>query len=188
VDSVALWLNRDGHDKYRYITLGFGSKLSRLAILTDANSVDGESNSSRMLPELTQFGGAALTSSKYFAKPGLDSLRAMLNHADRYGLKWIIVRDSYYDPLLYFAGWRQVDELDDKTIAIWSKDGVPPATPMNSAQIPPHWQGIMWGTLPLAFSILAILMIFIPDDESAPHHVSGALVSQENLVPGEMNS
>jgi hypothetical protein len=188
VDSVALWLNRDGHDKYRYITLGFGSKLSRLAILTDANSVDGESNSSRMLPELTQFGGAALTSSKYFAKPGLDSLRAMLNHADRYGLKWIIVRDSYYDPLLYFAGWRQVDELDDKTIAIWSKDGVPPATPMNSAQIPPRWQGIMWGTLPLAFSILAIFVVFIPDDESARRRINGALFSQENLVPGEMSS
>ena len=52
------------------------------------------------------------------------SLRAMLNHADRYGLKFIIVRDPYYDPLLYFAGWRQVDSLDDKTITIWSKDGV----------------------------------------------------------------
>jgi hypothetical protein len=188
VDSVALWLNRDGHDKYRYITLGFGSKLSRLAILTDANSVDGESNSSRMLPELTQFGGAALTSSKYFAKPGLDSLRAMLNHADRYGLKWVIVRDSYYDPLLYFAGWRQVDELDDKTIAIWSKDGVPPATPMNSAQIPPRWQGVMWGTLPLAFSILAIFVAFIPDDGSGSPRVDEVLVARENLVSGEITS
>ncbi len=45
VDSVAQWLNRDGHDNYRYITLGFGNKLSRLAVATDANSVDGESNS-----------------------------------------------------------------------------------------------------------------------------------------------
>jgi hypothetical protein len=188
VDSVALWLNRDGHDRYRYITLGFGNKLSRLAILTDADSVDGESNSSRMLPELTQFGGAALTSSKYFAKPGLDSLRAMLNHADRYGLKWVIVRDSYYDPLLYFAGWRQVDELDDKTIAIWSKDGVPPATPMNSAQIPPRWQGIMWGTLPLAFSILAIFVAFIPDDGSGDPLRDEVLSSHENLVAGEIIS
>jgi len=156
------WLNRDGHDNYRYITLGFGNKLSRLAVSTDANSVDGESNSSRMLPELTKYGGAALTSSKYFAKPGLDSLRAMLDHADRYGLKWVIVRDPYYDPLLNFAGWRQVDALDDKTITIWSKDGVPPATPMNSAQMPSRWQGIMWGTLPFGSSILAILVLLIP--------------------------
>ena len=193
VTNVALWLNRDGHDKFRYVTLGFGNKLSRLAILTNADSVDGESNSSRMLPELTKFGGAALTSSKYFAKPGLDSLRAILNHADRYGLKWVIVRDSYYDPLLYFSGWRAVDQLNDKTITIWGKDGVPPATPMNSAQKPPHWQGLMWGTLPIGFSFLAILVIFIPerrnvgfrDDYTGNDYASDLT---ETAVSGEMVS
>lgn len=163
VSPVAEWLNRDGHDSYRYITLGFGNELSRLAILTDATSVDGESNSARMLPELTQYGGAALTSAKYSGKPGLDSLRAMLGHADKYGLKWVIVRDSYYDPLLEFAGWREVDHLDDGTITIWGKDGVPPATPMNAAQRPPHWQGVLWGTLPFGSSILAILVVLIPE-------------------------
>ena len=68
--------------------------------MTDASSVDGEWNSGRMLPELTRYGGGALTSSKYFGKPGLDALRAMLQHADHYGLKWVFVRDPYYDPLL----------------------------------------------------------------------------------------
>jgi hypothetical protein len=163
VEPVAQWLNRDGHNDYRYLTLGFGNKLSRLAVLTDANSVDGESNSARMLPELTKYGGGALTSAKYFGNPGLESLRAMLDHANRYGLKWVIVRDAYYNPLLYFAGWRQVDALDDNTITIWGKDGVPPATPMNAPQIPPHWQGIMWGTLPIGSSILAILLVLMPD-------------------------
>lgn len=187
VDSVAEWLNRDGHDNYRYITLGFGNKLSRLAIETDANSVDGESNSSRLLPELTQFGGAALTSSKYFAKPGLDSLRAMLAHADRYGLKWVIVRDPYYDPLLYFAGWREVDKLDDKTITIWGKDGVPPATPMNAAEMPPPWQGILWGTLPLGSSLLAILVVLVPGD-GRERHPAETPILDEDLVHGGMPS
>ena len=163
VDTVALWLNRDGHDQYRYITLGFGNKIARLAVMTDASSVDGEWNSGRTLPELTQFGGGALTSSKYINKAGLDALRAMLMHADHYGLKWVFVRDHYYDPLLSFAGWRQVDSLEDKTITVWSKDGVPPATPVNSAQMPPHWQGLMWGILPFGSSLLAILVIFIPE-------------------------
>jgi hypothetical protein len=182
VSHVAEWLNRDGHDNYRYLTLGFGNKLSRLAIMTDANSVDGESNSSRMLPELTKFGGAALTSSKYFDEPGLDSLRAMLAHADRYGLKFIIVRDSYYDPLLYFAGWRQVDQLDDKTIAIWSKDGVPPATPMNAAQMPPRWQGVMWGTLPFGFSIMALLVIWLPERRARGFRDDEEVMSSEELM------
>jgi len=163
VEPVARWLNRDGHDAYRYITLGFGNKLSRLAILTDATSVDGESNSARMLPELTAYGGGALTDAKYFGTGGLDSLRAMLRHADHYGVRWVIVRDPFYEPLLVFSGWRHVDNLEDNTITIWAKDGVAPATPMNLSQIPPAWQGIMWGTLPFGSSILAILIAFIPD-------------------------
>src|SRR6202041_2572350 len=161
VDAVASWLNRDGHDRYRYVTLGFGNKISRLAVLTDASSVDGEWNSGRMLPELTAHGGGALTSSKYFGKEGLDALHAILDHADRYGLKWVFVRDPYYEPLLSFGGWRRVDDLEDKTITIWSKEGAPPAVAMNTSQIPPHWQGLMWGTLPFGSSILALLVLLI---------------------------
>lgn len=191
VTPVAEWLNRDGHDAFRYLTLGFGNKLSRLAIETDAPSVDGESNSSRMLPELTKYGGAALTSAKYYRQAGLDSLRAMLHHANRYGLKWVIVRDNYYDPLLDFAGWRQVDALEQGTITIWSKDGVPPASPMNLAQIPPHWEGVLWGTLPFGSSLLAILVLLIPDkrrrgveeDEDAE-----TPLAQDHLVSGRMVS
>ena len=70
VDSVASWLNRDGHDNYRYLTLGFGNKIARLAMMTDAGSVDGEWNSGRMLPELTRYGAGPLTSSKYYGNRG----------------------------------------------------------------------------------------------------------------------
>ncbi|HTX42955.1 MAG TPA: hypothetical protein VMD25_14050 [Acidobacteriaceae bacterium] len=195
VDHVAEWLNRDGHYDYRYLTLGFGNQLSRLAIETVAGSVDGESNSSRMLPELTKYGGAQLTMAKGFGKGGLESLRAMLRDADRYGLKWVIVRDPYYDPLLHFAGWRQVDELDYGSITIWAKDGVPPATPVNQSQIPPHWQGVLWGTLPIGSSILAILLAFVPDDRrqrmrEGKEEEDDAVtpISQENIAPGRMVS
>ena len=182
VDSVASWLNRDGHDKYRYVTLGFGNKISRLAVLTDASSVDGEWNSGRMLPELTHYGAGALTSSKYFGKSGLDALRAVLDHADRYGLKWVILKDPYYEPLLSFTGWRRVDDLEERTITIWTRDGVPPAERMNAPQVPPHWQGLMWGILPFASSILALLLVLLPEKQwntqRQEHHVPG----QEDLV------
>jgi hypothetical protein len=190
VQPIAAWLNRDGHNDYRYMTLGFGNKLSRLAVLTGANSVDGESNSSRMLPELTAYGGGALTDAKYFGTGGLDSLRAMLHHADHYGLKWVIVRDPYYEPLLVFAGWREVDALNDKTITIWAKDGVPPAVAMNTAQMPPAWQGLLWGTLPIGSSILAILVMFIPDkrrrglreDDATVTPISSELPAEGRMV------
>jgi hypothetical protein len=189
VDSVAAWLNRDGHDNYRYVTLGFGNKISRLSVLTDASSVDGEWNSGRMLPELTAHGGAALTSSKYFNKEGLDALRAILDHADRYGLKWVFVRDPYYEPLLTFGGWRRVDDLEDRTIIVWSKDGVPPAAPVNAPQIPPHWQGLMWGTLPFGSSLLAIFVVLaLPERQRRRAADVEPAVMEKDLVPGRMFS
>jgi len=188
VDSAAAWLNRDGHDKYRYVTLGFGNKISRLAVLTDASSVDGEWNSGRMLPEMTQHGAGALTSSKYFGKPGLDALSAILHHADRYGLKWVFLKDPYYEPLLVFAGWRKVDDLEDKTISVWSKEDVPPATPVNAPQIPPRWQGLMWGTLPICSSILAMLLALIPEKQWDQRRVVQPSSAHENLVLGRLIS
>ncbi|HUN85362.1 MAG TPA: hypothetical protein VMU48_13340 [Terracidiphilus sp.] len=188
VKSVAAWLNRDGHDQYRYVTLGFGNKISQLAVLTDAGSVDGEWNSGRMLPELTRNGGGPLTSSKYFGAAGLNGLRAMLMHADRYGLKWVFVRDPYYDALLYFAGWRKVDSLNENTIAVWSKDGVPPAVPMNAAQIPPHWQGLMWGILPIGSSIFAILVVLIPEKRRREDLVEDDIYAETSFIHRRMAS
>lgn len=186
VDSAAAWLDRDGHDKYRYVTLGFGGKISELATLTNAGSVDGEWNSGRTLPELTEHGGAALTNSKFFGKTGLDALRAILYHADRYGLKWVFVRDPYYDPLLTFAGFRRVDTLEDKTITIWSKEGAPPALPMNTALIPPHWQGLMWGTLPFGSSLLALLVLLIPGERGPRAADERSSNAAEDLEPGRL--
>jgi hypothetical protein len=51
---------------------------------------------------------------------------------------------------MVFAGWRKVDTLEDRTISVWGKDDVPPATsPSNAPQMPPPWQGLMWGILPI---------------------------------------
>jgi hypothetical protein len=141
-----------------------------------------------MLPELTRYGGGALSNSKYFGKPGLDALRAMLAHADHYGLKWIFVRDHYYDPLLAFAGWRPVDTLEENTIGVWSKDGVPPATPVNASQMPPRWQGLMWGILPFGSSILAILVILIPEKKRRQAEEERSFAGDETLVQGRLVS
>jgi hypothetical protein len=182
VNAVASWLNRDGHDRYRYVTLGFGNKISRLAVLTNASSVDGEWNSGRMLPELTQHGAGALTSSKYFGKPGLDALSAILHHADRYGLKWVFVRDPYYEPLLVFGGWRRVDDLEDKTITVWSREDVPPAVAVNAPQIPPRWHGLLWGTLPIGCSILALFFVSIPERRWQRRRVVKSYATDQDLV------
>jgi len=159
VDSVVSFMNRDGHDQYRYLTLGFGNALSKVSTYTTANSIDGEYNSARLLPEMTRYGAAQLTSAKFFGVAGMDSLRAMLQHADHYGLKYIFVHDPFYEPLLVFGGWRQVESYDSGTITVWSKDDAIPARMIPSDAMPTPWEGLMWGILPIGSSFLAILFV-----------------------------
>jgi len=161
VKPVIAFLNRDGHDSYRYITLGFGSELAKVSTYTDAGSVDGDYNSARLLPEMTSYGSAQLTNSKFYGSAGMASLRAMLEHANRYGLKYVFVHDSYYEPLLTFAGWRKIETFDNGETTAWSKDDVPPAHKIESDAVPPRWEGLLWGTLPIGVSILAIFLEFL---------------------------
>jgi len=91
----------------------------------------------------------------------MDSLRAMLEHANHYGLKFIFVHDPFYEPLLVFGGWRQVESYDSGSITVWSKDDAPPARVIPSDAVPAPWEGWIWGILPIGSSILAILFVFL---------------------------
>ncbi len=106
-------MNRDDHAKFRYITLGFGSQFAKVSTYANAGSVDGDYNSARLLPEMTAYGAGQLYNAKYFGASGMEALRAMLKHADQYGLRYIFVHDRYYEPLLAFAGWRQAESYDN---------------------------------------------------------------------------
>lgn len=172
VQPVVDFLNRDGHDRFRYLTLGFGSQMSKVGIYADASSVDGEYNSARLLPEMTKYGSAQLSNSKYYGANGMESLRAVLKHANQYGLKYIFVRDRFYEPLLAFAGWRPAEKYNNGLITLWTKEDVPPAHPMAFGQKPPAWQGIMWGIFPIGSSILAIVVILmLPDRRRVAEHI-----------------
>ncbi len=169
VDPVIAFLNRDGHDSYRYITLGFGSELARVSTYTDATSVDGDYNSARLLPEMTHYGSAQLTNAKFYGTAGMAALRAMLEHANRYGLKYIFVHDPYYEPLLTFVGWRKIETFNNGEITAWSKEDVPPAHRIESDAMPAPWQGLLWGILPIGMSFLAIFLeLFLPRTRRVP--------------------
>ncbi len=189
VDSVVSFLNHDGHDRYRYLTLGFGNALPKISTYTEASSVDGEYNSARLLPEMTDYGAAQLTSAKFFGTAGMDSLRAMLEHANRYGLKYIFVHDSYYEPLLVFAGWRQIETYDGGTITVWSKEDVGPARKIESDAVPAPWEGLLWGILPMGSAVLAVLfLILLPDRPRVPQVVMVPVRTNDALYVGEGNS
>ena len=161
-DQVVAFMNREGHNKFRYLTLGFGHDFAAVSRQVSADSVDGDYNSARVLPELTQYGAGQLYNSKYFGAQGMEALRAVLKHANQYGLKYVFVRDRYYEPLLAFAGWRQAESYDNGNVTLWAKEDVPPAKKIDFGDLmPTAWQGIMWGILPVGVSLFAIFAILM---------------------------
>ena len=184
VNPVIAFLNRDGHDAFRYLTLGFGSELAKVSTYANAGSVDGDYNSARLLPEMTHYGSAQLTNAKFYGSSGMGALRAMLSHANRYGLKYIFVHDPYYEPLLTFVGWRKIETFGAGQITAWSKDDVPPAHKIESDAVPAPWQGLLWGTVPIAVSLLAIFLELllpvrrrIPSPVEVPAHAEQPYVA-----------
>jgi len=162
VDQVIAFLNRDDHAKFRYITLGFGSKFAYVSTYAKAGSVDGDYNSARLLPEMTSYGAAQLNNAKYFGLAGMESLRAILKHANQYGLRYVFVRDRYYEPLLAFAGWREEEIYDNGNVSLWAKDDVPPARPLDfGALMPTATEGFLWGILPVGSSLFALLLVVL---------------------------
>ena len=149
VDQVIAFLNRDDHAKFRYITLGIGNSSAKVSTYATADSVDGDYNSARLLPEMTAYGSGQLYNSKYYGLAGMESLRAVLKHANQYGLKYVFVRDRFYEPLLAFAGWRQAEAYDNGNVTLWTKEDVPPAKRLEFVGfMPTETEGILWGILP----------------------------------------
>ncbi len=162
VDQVIAFLDRDDHANFRYLTLGFGSKFAEVSTYAKANSIDGDYNSARLLPEMTAYGSGQLYNSKYYGLSGMESLRAVLKHANQYGLKYVFVRDRYYEPLLAFAGWRKAEIYDNGNVTLWTKEDVPPAKRLQFVGfMPTELQGLLWGILPVASSLFALLLVLL---------------------------
>lgn len=160
-DSVVSFLGRDQHNKFRYLTLGFGSNFADVAMKSDANTIDGNYGGGKLLPELEPYGGLRLNNAREYGTAGMEALRAVLKHANQYGLKYVFVRDRYYEPLLAFAGWRQVESYDNGNVTLWSKEDVPAARWAEPTAQVSGLQRTLWGTLPIGLSLLAIASLFV---------------------------
>jgi hypothetical protein len=104
----------------------------------------------------------------------------VLKHADQYGLKYIFVRDPYYEPLLAFAGWRKTEMYDRGNVTLWVKDGIPPAHPTPYGTPPTELEGVLWGTLPIGSSIVALVLVLVfPDKRRIREPIEFPLVESE---------
>lgn len=170
---IVQFLEDDEHDRWRYLTLGFGDQFAYLSSQTTALSIDGNYHSARRLPDLTRFSVERLENAKFSGVPGLGSLQQFLVNADSYKLKYVFSNDDFYDPLLHFTGWTRLNRLVNG-VTVWEKPDVTPLPSITPRRNLSSVHTIMWGTLPpMALGLAALLFVFgalrrnfggIPDD------------------------
>jgi len=153
---IVNFLNQDQHDKWRYMTLGFGDQMAWLAAQTNALSVDGNYHSARRLPELTTRPIERLENSKFKGVEGIGSLQQFLTTPEKYNLKYIFSNDKFYDPILYFCGWQRLRQLENG-IMVWEKLDVPPLSSILPKEDVDTWMKILWAIMPF----LTVLIAFI---------------------------
>ena len=153
------FLERDGHNRWRYLTLGFGDQMAWLSANSSALSVDGNYHSARRLPELTTRAVERIENSKYLGEEGLGALRDLLSTPEKYNLKYLFSNDKFYEPLLYFYGWEKLKPLENN-IDLWERKDVPPLATILPKKSIPLYQRMMWGLLPLTCLSLTLLIHF----------------------------
>lgn len=151
------FLSADQHDQWRFITLGFGDQMAWLSAQTNAMSVDGNYHSARRLPELTTRPVERLENSKFKGVEGLGSLQQFLTRPEKYSLKYIFSNDKFYDPILFFSGWKRLIQLENG-IMVWEKLNVAPISKVVPKQDVAKWQKILWGIVPFSTVLLAFIL------------------------------
>jgi len=156
---IVEFLAKDNHDRWRYLTLGFGDQIAWLSAQTTALNIEGNYHSARRLPELTSTPIERLDGAKYTSIPGLGSLQAFLTNPQKYNLKYVFVNDDFYEPLLFFAGWHNLGKLEND-VQVWERADVSPLPASIPVQVYPAWQRWMWGALPVG-SLFVSLVVFV---------------------------
>jgi len=156
---IANFMERDGHEKWRYLTLGFGDQLAWVSAHTDALTVDGNYHSARRLPEMTSRAVERLENSKYMGMEGLGSLQQFLAVPEKYHLKYVFNNDKFYEPVLYFFGWTKLQNLENN-IDVWERQDVLPLPSVLPRKDIPSYQKLMWGVIPFSVSILAFILVY----------------------------
>ncbi len=152
------FLGKDQHERWRYLTLGFGDQMAWLSAQTEATQVDGNYHSVRRLPELTTTSIERLEGAKYRGVDGLGSLQQFLGVPERYNLKYVFSADEFYDPLLWFMGWHRVLRLGNG-VMVWERPDVLPLPAELPVREIPEVERLMWGLLPPTTIVVALLIL-----------------------------
>ena len=163
------FLNSDKHDKWRFLTLGFGDQMALLSAGTTAKTIDGNYHSARRVPELTTRAVERLENCKYRGVDGIGTLQQFLAAPELFHLKFVFSNDQFYDPILYFSGWHRVKRLTNG-VMVWERSDVSPLPSVLPKKDIPLYQKIWWGISPMCMLFFAF---FCNVQLHWWHHVAG---------------
>src|SRR4029077_3243493 len=155
VRPIAAFMNQ-GRTQWRYQTFGVGNAATKLGYLTSAATIDGAYYSARRVPELATSGIGMLDAALLYDASG-GVLRRVLARADAYAIRWAFVLDPRYDPYLSAAGFARYGSLAGG-IEIWEHPAPPPLPAAALRVGGTDFEGILWGTLPLAALIVGLVL------------------------------
>lgn len=154
------FLNAPAQRPYRYLTLGFGDQMAKLATLVPNGTPDGNYHTARMSPELRASGLGALDTAVWSAG-GLRALRPFLLNPTRYGIRWALVAHPDYATLLRATGWQFRFMVG--SVGAWENSQVPlrgrTLTPPGQAH---SLAALWWGSVPLLSLSLALSTLIWP--------------------------
>ncbi len=157
-DPIVAFIEKDQHERWRFLTLGFGDQMAWLSAQTTATQVDGNYHSVRRLPELTSTSVERLEGAKYRGVSGLGSLQQFLEVPEKYHLKFVFSNDKFYDPLLHSLGWQELGPLENG-IVVWERGDIPPLPAELPVRELPTWQRVMWGVIPPTAMVSALILL-----------------------------
>lgn len=150
-------LDRPEYQNRRYLTLGIGgNNVSALSTHHQAQSVDGNYNFARRLPELNQAPIALLDDAKYYGPSGIDALAKIILDPRKYHLQLIFLKDQYYTPLLEASGWSRQERLS-QGVDVWvSGLTILPPKPAQEEKPLPALAQMIWSLVPLSSFLLML--------------------------------
>jgi hypothetical protein len=171
------FLDAENHAAWYYLTLGLGdNEFQHLSRLVAARTIDGYYSTARTRRELRDSGIGSFDATLHFSG-GSAVLRSVLERPEAWSLKWALVRDARYDPLLEETGWRRAYPLGSdqtwrpgdpmhSTVMIWY---VPAQVPVIAEAAPdvPAVLPWLWGLVPLTL-LAAGLVLFVRALQKTP--------------------
>lgn len=151
LEPVKAVLQRPEYQQRRYLTLGLGgNNVSALSMAHTAETLDGNYNFGRRIPELNQAPIALLDDAKYYGEAGIDALAKVLLDPQKYGLQVLFLRDQYYTPLLEASGWQRIERLS-QGIDVWDSGVlIAPYPPYTLSAWHRPWAQWVWSVMPLS--------------------------------------